>query len=155
MKIKTTKKPKMKAKPTPGMTRSWTDARVELFSRKALAEIDAEVERQLTLSEIREEIGQTQVTVAESLEITQGSLSKFENQSDARISTLRAYIEALGGQMAILATFADRAPVVLRLPEMSPIRSARASPRRRVAQPKSTTRAGRRSSNSRSPRAVS
>jgi DNA-binding XRE family transcriptional regulator len=111
---------KTKKKTTPGVARPWRDARKDMFSREALADIDAEVDRQLSLCEMREEIGKTQEDVSELLEVTQGTLSRFENRDDALISTLKAFIEALGGQMKILATFADRPAMVVKLRKDEP-----------------------------------
>ena len=51
-------------KPIPGVTRPWTEARKELFTQRELAEIDRKVARALSPSQVREEVGQTQVAVA-------------------------------------------------------------------------------------------
>ena len=41
----------------------------------------------------------------------QGDVSKLERRADAYLSTLRRYIEAMGGQLELLASFPDRPPV--------------------------------------------
>ncbi|MCY7303752.1 MAG: helix-turn-helix domain-containing protein [Thermoleophilia bacterium] len=49
----------------------------------------------------------TQQRVADVLEMTQPEVSKLEQRRDVRVSTLRAYVAALGGQLALSARFAD------------------------------------------------
>ena len=56
----------------------------------------------LTLSALRRELGVTQVQLAARMEMSQSDLSKFERRSDVRVSTLRAYSEALGGVLRIV-----------------------------------------------------
>lgn len=58
----------------------------------------------------------TQQEMAAILEIGQDSISRLENRDDMRLSTLRAYVEALGGKLEITACFPGQEPV--RLDEM-------------------------------------
>lgn len=61
---------------------------------------------QMTLRELREEIGDvTQKELAERIEKTQGELSRLENRDDHLLSTLRRYVEALGGEIEVVAVF--------------------------------------------------
>jgi len=57
------------------------------------------------LAEIREALGLTQQEMADRLQKAQPGIARLERQSDARLSTLRDYIRALGGQMEIVARF--------------------------------------------------
>jgi DNA-binding XRE family transcriptional regulator len=70
-------------------------ARAEAMAKKMMAE--------MLLAEIRKFMGLTQEELASALGVTQPSLSKLENQDDMQISTLRRVIEALGGQLEIIA----------------------------------------------------
>lgn len=65
------------------------------------------------LSEIRESAGMSQRALAEALGIRQPSLSKIEGQDDMQISTLRKVVEALGGELDLVARF-PRSTVRLR-----------------------------------------
>jgi transcriptional regulator with XRE-family HTH domain len=56
------------------------------------------------LKELRQ---MTQVRLAEVLGVNQGAISKLERRSDMYLSTLRSYIEAMGGQLEIRAVFPD------------------------------------------------
>jgi hypothetical protein len=42
------------------------------------------------------------------LKITQGQVSLTEQREDHRLSTLRRYVEALGGELEVVANFGDR-----------------------------------------------
>jgi plasmid maintenance system antidote protein VapI len=59
----------------------------------------------LLLSEIRELAGKSQSQVADALSIKQPSLSKLEKQADMQISTLRRVVNALGGELEVIARF--------------------------------------------------
>jgi transcriptional regulator with XRE-family HTH domain len=61
------------------------------------------------LSELRRELDLTQAALADRLNVTQENVSQLERgESDMRVSTLRRYVEALGGRLELRATFADR-----------------------------------------------
>ena len=61
----------------------------------------------LRLGDIREAVGKTQVELAAELRLGQGSVSKIERAADMYLSTLRRYIEALGGELEVLARFPE------------------------------------------------
>ena len=58
---------------------------------------------EMLLAEIRRQTGRTQTELAEALGIQQPSLSKLESQEDMQISTLRRIVEALGGDLELVA----------------------------------------------------
>ena len=71
---------------------------------RARAEVESkEIMAEMLLAEVRKFMGLTQEELASALGVTQPSLSKLENQDDMQVSTLRRLIEALGGQMEIIA----------------------------------------------------
>ena len=76
-------------------------------SRDRVARRKRELLEGLALQELREARRLTQRQLAESLHITQASVSKMESQSDMYVSTLRRFLEAMGGQLRIVATFPD------------------------------------------------
>ena len=67
----------------------------------------------MTLRNLRKARKLTQVSMAKSLGITQDSVSRLEKRSDLLLSTLRKTIEAMGGELSLIASFPDHAPVVL------------------------------------------
>ena len=88
---------------------NWSNLK-SAMSPSAQARVDARVRSTLAsmpLAEIRKAIGMTQSELAGSLDIAQGSVSKIENQADMYISTLRKYVQALGGELHLTAQFPD------------------------------------------------
>ena len=91
--------------------KKWSDIRAQRFTSGELRQIDQEVARELLemdLRELREAVGLTQGELAQRVEITQSQLSKMERREDHRISTLRRYVEALGGSLEIWAIINGR-----------------------------------------------
>lgn len=70
--------------------------------RKAQAKTK-DIMAEMLLAEIRKEAGFTQEDLAETIGIKQPSLSKLESQEDMQISTLQRLINALGGQLELIA----------------------------------------------------
>ena len=58
----------------------------------------------IDLGEIRRAAGRTQVELATALNTTQGQISRIERQSDLRLSTLRAYLTALGVEASLVVS---------------------------------------------------
>jgi DNA-binding XRE family transcriptional regulator len=74
------------------------------------AELIAE---EMTLRQLRQARKLTQVSIAETLGITQDSVSRLEKRSDLLLSTLKKTIEAMGGKLSLVAEFPEkRTPVV-------------------------------------------
>ncbi len=63
----------------------------------------SELQAEMLLSELRQHSGMTQQELAAALGITQPGLSKMEKQTDMQITTLDRIIQALGGQLEIVA----------------------------------------------------
>jgi transcriptional regulator with XRE-family HTH domain len=61
----------------------------------------------LALAEIRARRGLTQVDVARVLRTSQASVSKMERRDDLYLSTLRGFVEALGGRLELAAVFPE------------------------------------------------
>jgi hypothetical protein len=71
------------------------------------------IAEEMTLRQLRQACKLTQQKVAKSLRIGQEGVSKIERRSDLLISTLRDYVQAMGGQLSLVVEFPDRKPVVL------------------------------------------
>ena len=81
--------------------------------KKVEARASELIAEEMTLRELRRARKLTQVKVAKKLGVTQDSLSRLEKRSDLLLSTLRKTVEAMGGNLSLVAEFPDRAPVVL------------------------------------------
>lgn len=87
--------------------KKWADLKARM-SPESRAHVDEEVRKTLAsmpLAEIRKAIGMTQQELAETLDTGQGSVSKIENAADMYLSTLRRFIEAMGGELTLTAKF--------------------------------------------------
>ena len=71
------------------------------------------VAEEMSLRDLRKALEQTQVRVAGELGIKQENVSRIEKRADLLISTLRGYVEAMGGKLRLIAEFPDRPPVAL------------------------------------------
>ena len=67
-----------------------------------------EVMAEMLLSQIRQAAGLTQEEVAASLGIKQPTLSRIESQDDMQISTLQRLVQALGGELELIAHLPGR-----------------------------------------------
>jgi hypothetical protein len=89
----------------------WRDIEKGKLTPAQLAAGDRWVEKEivsLTLRDLRQQLGRTQEDVAVASKISQAELSRTERRRDHLISTLRRYIESLGGEVEILAKFKDK-----------------------------------------------
>jgi DNA-binding XRE family transcriptional regulator len=62
---------------------------------------------QMPLDHLRAARQMTQVNLAQVLGVNQSAVSKLEKRTDMYLSTLRSYIEAMGGQLEIQAVFPE------------------------------------------------
>lgn len=91
-------------------TKKLGGARHEALRKEVRAEVAREraAQLQLSLREARELAGKTQAEVAELTKMAQSEVSKVERRDDRLISTVRSYIEALGGELELVARFGDK-----------------------------------------------
>jgi predicted XRE-type DNA-binding protein len=73
--------------------------RANLMAQSMLAE--------MPLNELRQARGLSQKMLAEVLHVQQPAIAKIEKRTDMYLSTLRSHIEAMGGELDIVARFPD------------------------------------------------
>ena len=111
--------------------------------RARAQELTDEVE---SLGELRRVAGKAQIDIASTLNVKQPSVSKIERQTDMYLSTLRSYIEAVGGKLELVVRLPSRAP--LRIERLGDIASGGAvsgsgkTATKRRRKPKAPARAG-------------
>ena len=76
-------------------------------SQKEIAKKAHSMMTEMPLAELRQARKFSQVKLAELLEIQQPAVAKMERRTDMYISSMRRFIEAMGGQLEIRAHFAD------------------------------------------------
>jgi hypothetical protein len=85
--------------------------------RKRTAELIAE---EASLRQLREARERSQVEMAKKLRINQAAVSKLERRTDMYLSTLRSYIEAMGGKLEIVARFRNKAVRITQFENLDP-----------------------------------
>ncbi len=80
---------------------------------KRRAAIEARATNLATLKDLRQAVEQTQQELAATLGVGQDTISRLEKRSDMLLSTLRRYVEAMGGKLELVAQFPDRPPMVI------------------------------------------
>jgi transcriptional regulator with XRE-family HTH domain len=98
------------------MARKWRAIR-----KPRSAEREARIQERITsesasinysLAQLRKAREYTQARLAEVLRVPQNAVSKVEHRADVYLSTLRSYIEAMGGRLEIRAVFPDAEVVI-------------------------------------------
>jgi predicted transcriptional regulator len=62
---------------------------------------------EMPLHELRQARGLTQKMLAEVLHVEQPSIAKMEKRTDMYMSTLRGFVQAMGGDLVVMAKFPD------------------------------------------------
>ena len=91
------------------MAKKWSEVRAGM-SAEAQTRSAAHAEAmlvELELAELRRARDRTQVDVAQAMNKEQASVSKLERRDDMYLSTLQAYVQALGGELKLIASFPD------------------------------------------------
>ncbi|MEE8297406.1 MAG: XRE family transcriptional regulator [Hyphomicrobium sp.] len=76
-------------------------------ARTRTNEITRRLLAEMPLQELRQARALSQEQLAEILQIEQASVSKMERRTDMYISTLRKFIEAMGGELDITARYPE------------------------------------------------
>jgi predicted transcriptional regulator len=91
------------------MAKNFNELRAKM-SPESRARVEARVKeaiRQMPLVELRAAREMTQESLSRELGVPQSNISKMERRTDMYLSTLRSYIEAMGGRLELRATFPD------------------------------------------------
>lgn len=63
---------------------------------------------EVTMRDLRVLAGKSQVEVAAEMGASQAEVSRLEHRGDTKLSTIARYVEALGGEVELVARFGDR-----------------------------------------------
>jgi predicted XRE-type DNA-binding protein len=93
------------------MRATWSELKNKTMTtaeqRKARRLADSEL-AEIEINQLRETMKMTQTELAQKLKVTQAAVSRLEGRSDWRLSTLKDFVQALGGEVEVLARFANR-----------------------------------------------
>ena len=78
---------------------------------KRQTKITARAAELATLRDLRIAASQTQTDMALALGVRQDTISRLEQRSDMLLSTMRRYVEAMGGQLDLVVKFPNRPSV--------------------------------------------
>jgi DNA-binding XRE family transcriptional regulator len=82
--------------------------------RASVKQMTAElIAEELNLREVRRARKFTQTRLSKKLKIGQEGVSRIEKRTDLYLSTLRSYVEGVGGKLSLIVEFPDQPPVVL------------------------------------------
>ncbi|HVT62229.1 MAG TPA: helix-turn-helix domain-containing protein [Legionellaceae bacterium] len=79
--------------------------KMSLSAKKVVEEKTNQLLKEALLYEIREQLHITQEDIAAKLNTKQANVSRTERRRDMKLSTLKRYIEAMGGELDIVAKF--------------------------------------------------
>ena len=82
-------------------------AKMKPADQARTAQRTKELLHEMPLQELRQARQLSQEALADALETSQSSISKLERRVDVYVSTLRRYIESMGGELEIVARFPD------------------------------------------------
>ncbi len=106
---------------------------------KIAARAEQLIAEEVALQHLRKARRLTQKRMAQLLDIGQDGVSRIETRSDLLLSTLRNYVEAMGGSLKLVVEFPDSIAVLSSLGESENAKAARLAT-------KKTARGSRRSS---------
>lgn len=89
----------------------WADIKSRKMDPERVARVRREAAEELaamTLRQLREEVGKTQMEMAELTALTQSALSRIERREDNNLETLRRYVQALGGELELVAVIGNK-----------------------------------------------
>jgi DNA-binding XRE family transcriptional regulator len=91
------------------MTKKFSDLRAKMKpeAQKRADSIAQTMMAEMPLNELRQARGLSQKMLAQVLHVQQPSIAKLEKRTDMYLSTLRSHIEAMGGELDVLARFPD------------------------------------------------
>ena len=92
-------------RPFSDLKRGWSPERSAANEARKAQQLAAEV---VSLEQLREGLGISQEELASIMDVQQPAISKLVRRPDMKVSTLRDLIAAMGGELHITATFADR-----------------------------------------------
>jgi DNA-binding XRE family transcriptional regulator len=102
------------------MAKKYSDLRATMSpeSRARAKSRADEMLAEMPLQELRQARGLSQKMLAELLHVQQPAIAKLEKRTDMYISTLRSHIEAMGGELDVIARFPDGAVKITNFAEL-------------------------------------
>lgn len=87
-------------------------------ARAQASELAQTMLNEMPLHELRQARGLSQKMLADVLHVQQPSIAKMEKRTDMYLSTLRSHIQAMGGELEVIARFPDGAVKISNFAEL-------------------------------------
>jgi DNA-binding transcriptional regulator YiaG len=94
-------------------------AKMSTEAQTAAAAEAAHLDAEMDLAELRRAMKLSQDEIAQTLQIGQGSVAKIEKRADMYVGTLRRFIEAMGGELDIIARFPGNSVKIKKFSDLS------------------------------------
>jgi DNA-binding transcriptional regulator YiaG len=107
-------------RPFSALTKEFSAERRARVAAKAAALNEEMTLEEMTLEEMRKSRDFSQEEVAAALSVGQPAVAKLEKRRDMHVGSLRRYVEALGGELELIARFPGASVVVNTLAERPP-----------------------------------
>jgi transcriptional regulator with XRE-family HTH domain len=82
----------------------------EQRNHSGISELQADQATREMLAKVRK---RTRASLAKKLNVSKGTVSRIEKRTDLYLSTLRSYVEGVGGKLSLIVEFPDHPPVIL------------------------------------------
>ena len=82
-------------------------AKMTPTQKEAVAARVAELREEMTLAELRQARRLTQAALSDTLHVGQAAVAKMEKRTDMYVGNLRRFVEAMGGELDIVARFPE------------------------------------------------
>lgn len=76
-------------------------------AQQKATQLAEKMKEEMLLQELRQARGLSQKEIAERLNVQQPAIARLEKRTDMYLSTLRSHIEAMGGELEVIARFND------------------------------------------------
>lgn len=102
------------------MAKKFADLRAKMTPEsRARSEAKAQAMlAEMPLNELRQARGLSQKMLAQLLHVQQPAIAKMEKRTDMYLSTLRSHVEAMGGELEVVARFPDGAVKISNFSEL-------------------------------------
>lgn len=102
------------------MSKKFADLRAKMTPEsRARSEAKAQAMlAEMPLNELRQARGLSQKMLAQLLHVQQPAIAKMEKRTDMYLSTLRSHVEAMGGELEVVARFPDGAVKISNFSEL-------------------------------------
>jgi hypothetical protein len=89
--------------------KNFADLRAKMSpeSKARIEDRKAELREEMALNELREARRLTQAALGETLQVDQSAVAKMEKRTDMYVSNLRRFVEAMGGELRVVAHFPE------------------------------------------------